>query len=392
MEATAVKPRLPVEGTAGYFETLSIDTLRELAKEYGLTAGRSTAVKYASKPALCSLLRTGELENVEIPETNPPTPQGTPSATPKPNGNGHGQPNASDAQAALDALKTLLGAKSDPVDYDRISDWINARVQEHVKRPVEIHVPERQTVTLKKRTHAQFERALKKASLERQILLIGPAGTGKTTLAEHIAEALSLPFGVLSCSAGMSESALLGRMNAHGEYVISSFVKIYTEGGLFCLDEMDAADANVMLVINSALANGHLATPADVKAPLKARHKDFVFVGCANTFGTGPNSQYVGRNQLDAATLDRFVIGRIYVDYDPELEKEISAKYPEFLKAVNQMRSNVTKHNLRLIVSTRLVISGVRAMDAGDTLQQVLSDFQVGMNQQTLAKLMEGSN
>jgi cobaltochelatase CobS len=43
----------------------------------------------------------------------------------------------------------------------------------------------------------------------------------------------------------------------------------------------------------------------------------------ANTFGTGADRQYVGRNQLDESTLDRFRIGQIERDYDSEI---VSAK------------------------------------------------------------------
>lgn len=38
-------------------------------------------------------------------------------------------------------------------------------------------------------------------------------------------------------------------------------MEFYEEGGVFLLDEVDAADANVLLVINQALANGHLPVP-----------------------------------------------------------------------------------------------------------------------------------
>ncbi len=47
------------------------------------------------------------------------------------------------------------------------------------------------------------------------IIVEGPDGAGKTTLSEQCAKALDLPFGHVSCSLGMSEAQLLGRMNAH---------------------------------------------------------------------------------------------------------------------------------------------------------------------------------
>ena len=105
----------------------------------------------------------------------------------------------------------------------------------------------------------------------------------------------------------------------------SQFVEFYEEGGLFLLDEIDAADANVLLVINQALANGHLPLPNRITNPQAKRHSDFVLIAAANTFGNDANRMYVGRNQLDESTLDRFRIGQVVMDYDRELEKSILA-------------------------------------------------------------------
>ena len=72
-------------------------------------------------------------------------------------------------------------------------------------------------------------------------------------------------------------------------------------------------------MLNSALANGSCAF-AD---GMVKRHEDFILIATANTFGNGANAQYVGRNQLDSATLDRFVT--IEWGYDEELEMAIAS-------------------------------------------------------------------
>ena len=115
-------------------------------------------------------------------------------------------------------------------------------------------------------THAAFQRVYTLASLRQNVLLVGPAGCGKTQLAEQVADALGLPFSFLSGSAGMSESQLQGWLLPVTEggafsYVPSSFVTAYETGGVFLLDEIDAADENLLLVINAALANGAFAIP-----------------------------------------------------------------------------------------------------------------------------------
>ena len=99
----------------------------------------------------------------------------------------------------------------------------------------------------------------------------------------------------------MSEGQITGRLIPTGdggkfEYQRSQFVEFYEEGGVFLLDEIDAADANVFLVLNQALANGHLPVPNRIGSPQAMRHQDFVLIAAANTFGNGANRMYVRPN------------------------------------------------------------------------------------------------
>jgi len=183
------------------------------------------------------------------------------------------------------------------------------------------------------RVHRVFARALQLAAERKSLLLVGPAGCGKSFMCRQLKKALKLPrFGSLNCSVGMSEGHLLGRLLPTGEagkfeYSRSRFVECYEEGGLFLLDEMDAADPNVLIVLNTALADGVLPVPNRVDDPEARRHPDFVFVAAANTYGKGADRQYVGRNELDEATLDRFRIGLIEMDYEDGLEIDNQPTY-----------------------------------------------------------------
>ena len=93
------------------------------------------------------------------------------------------------------------------------------------------------------------------------------------------------------------------RDSAQGTIVSTEFRKAYENGGLFLFDEIDASMPGAILAFNAALANNFMDFP-DKKVP---RHKDFYCIAAANTFGSGADRQYVGRNQLDAASLDRFI-------------------------------------------------------------------------------------
>jgi hypothetical protein len=138
-----------------------------------------------------------------------------------------------------------------------------------------------------------------------------------------VAKAMSLPFGSLSCTAGMSEGHLTGRPTIQGGYIPARFVELYETGGVFLFDEFDAADPNTALVVNSALANGYLSVPYRTEKQRADRHKNFVCIIATNTWGNGADPQYLGRSGLDLATRDRFAAAKILVQYDQELEKRI---------------------------------------------------------------------
>src|SRR5690606_15766329 len=100
----------------------------------------------------------------------------------------------------------------------------------------------------------------------------------------------------------------------------TDFLRCYEGGGVFLMDEVDAADSNVMLVLNSAIANNYCNVPNRPDHPRAERHPDFVMIAAANAFGRGATRVYAGRNQLDEATLDRFRIGTVDCYYDEAIE------------------------------------------------------------------------
>lgn len=246
------------------------------------------------------------------------------------------------------------------------------------------------------RQHPQFQKVLQLVGAGVNVLLVGPAGCGKSHLCEQVATALELPFGAISGSAGASEAQLTGRLLPTGEggrfeYVSSPFVELYEEGGVFLFDELDAFDPNMLLVVNSALANGHIHIEARKASGHDAwvkRHENSVLLGAANTYGTsGGGTLYVGRSQLDAATLDRWYV--VEMDYDTALEEEASD--PRLLHWAWSLRQKVREAGLRRVVSTRLIQKGTKALKAGLPLKEVKEDLLRGWTRDEKAKVGEGA-
>lgn len=187
-------------------------------------------------------------------------------------------------------------------------------------------------------------------------MIVGPAGSGKTTLAEQICTILQRPFYMEARVT--SEFKLLGFIDANGKVVRTQFREAYEHGGGFLFDEVDASDADAMTAFNAALANSTCPFPDG----LVKRHKDFFAIAAGNTFGRGADRQYVGRNQLDAATLDRFTV--FEVDYDEALEIKLAGD-AEWTKRVQAVRHAVNVEKVRHIVSPRASITGAKLLAAG---------------------------
>ena len=192
--------------------------------------------------------------------------------------------------------------------------------------------------------HEKYEQILRQTEIDEPIMLIGPAGSGKNVAVSQVADSLGLH--MYYTNNASNEFKLTGFIDAGGNYRDTEFYKAFKNGGLFFLDEIDNSDPSALIVINSALANGYMAFPHETID----RHPDFRIIAAANTWGKGADLQYVGRNALDAATLDRF--DNIFFDYDRKLEESL---YPseEVLKFMWSFRDAVLKTKIPHVVSTR---------------------------------------
>ena len=172
-----------------------------------------------------------------------------------------------------------------------------------------------------------FPELLKLAQCNVPAFLVGPAGCGKTTAAEKLAEVLDVPFTRVSLSAGVDEGILQGWLLPVGDsgkfsYVPAPMVTAYETGGVVLLDEIDSADANMLIILSAVLDRSAWHIPLRYEAPALVKHPRVYFMAAANTFGHGASMQFVGSNQLDERTLSRLRQGQIHCDYDNDLEAE----------------------------------------------------------------------
>ncbi len=229
--------------------------------------------------------------------------------------------------------------------------------------------PDHTVVMSDVKPHFQLQRMVDWLNIREHVWAAGPAGSGKTTAAEQAANVLSLPVYILPCGMSTNDWSLLGFTNPTGQYVPGHMRQPFEHGGVFVLDEIDNTNPSVLTTINGALSGKSYQFP-DALVP---RHPDFVVVGCANTWGTGPDRQYVGRSQLDAATLDRFK--RVPWMYDEDAEYDWAGRdQAEWVSYVQRVRQCVDELSMRIVVSPRASIGGAKGLRNGIDWDTVAED------------------
>lgn len=206
--------------------------------------------------------------------------------------------------------------------------------------------------------HKLFPEILEAVYAGLNVALIGPAGSGKSTVCGQIAKALGLKYYLQNGVTGTHE--LTGYMDAYGKYNGTPFRSAYEHGGFIMFDEVDTSDASALKWVNTAIANGYAVFPDNPETI--SMHKEFRIVMGANTFGTGADRVYVGANQLDASTLDRFVFFNF--DYDEELETLLSGN-AEWAKRVQELRKAAMAEKARIVISPRATLHGAKLLNIG---------------------------
>ncbi len=233
---------------------------------------------------------------------------------------------------------------------------------------------------LSKPAHPVLADLIMNAKLGVNSLMVGPAGCGKSTAAEQLAEALGLEFGNVCLTAGASETWLFGRQTPGG-FVEAPFSRMFREGGVFLADEFDAADANLLLSVNTAIENGHLFNP--ISGQTFKKSDKFVFVAAANTCGRGADHVYNGRNRLDGATLRRF--DKIPVGYVPEIEEQLCPD-EKLRKLLQDARAKVQELKASEIISSGCMARAHAQMQAGQTLERTLQKLTMGWPEQLVSQ------
>lgn len=194
-----------------------------------------------------------------------------------------------------------------------------------------------------------FENILHLVAAHENVYLYGPAGSGKNTIAEQIAEALGVEFYYQNTL--VTKFDVSGYKNAQGEFEETPFYKAWKNGGLFFADELDNSTAEAIIALNAALANGYYTFPNSGEKV--AKHPDFYCIAAGNTNGQGATEEYCGRYQMDESSRDRFAF--IEIGYNAKIEESICGGHLDILEFVRDLRSVTKSLQIKLICGYRAI-------------------------------------
>jgi cobaltochelatase CobS len=210
---------------------------------------------------------------------------------------------------------------------------------------IEIKIGENSTKVIEKVVHYNFKKIVELIARKQAVYLYGPAGTGKSQLAEDVAEALGYTF--YPASTLTQEFKLSGYKDAGGLYHDTNFFKAFTQGGLFFLDEMDSCVSDVLVGLNGALANGYYDFPTGTAR----KHPDFRVISAGNTIGRGGDLLYTGRQPLDLSTLDRF--WGVKIMYDVNIDKFVAHNDMDLVEFARVFRETAVDMDIHILLSYR---------------------------------------
>jgi len=286
------------------------------------------------------------------------------------------------------------------VDSPECQGLLDLKVRQAVERqiPRRIEIKRGDGVFIKEGVRPEVADIIQRWDLGLRVMLVGPAGSGKTTMARHAAEAVGQPLTVVSCNPEYGAGAYFGHNTINGSFLPGPVYRAAQEGHVLLFDEVDNGDASSQLTINNLLDNsGYLSVPNCSDTPMIEIHPDFKFLCAANTYGRGCDRMYVGRNQMDEAFLDRFAGGVLDIDYDDTLEEQIAMRYfhgMQILEFHRELRKRTRNARMRRVVSTRMLLAAcklaeIKERDGKNMLarQSAYRGVLVGWSEDELLKL-----
>ena len=203
------------------------------------------------------------------------------------------------------------------------------------------------------------------------VLIIGPKGTGKTSLVREFAKSKNVNLDSINFSLRTRESHLIGTKtltNGTVNFDEGLLIKSMREGEILYLDEINSAEADVLLRLDEALDDRRQIALKEASGEVVKAKDSWFVVATINPL------THSGTKELPPQLLSRFPV-RIRLEYPPEkIELEIVKKHVsdeheseiiQAIKLANTLRQAAAVEELFYSPSLRETIAFGKLLDKG---------------------------
>ena len=203
------------------------------------------------------------------------------------------------------------------------------------------------------------------------VLIIGPKGTGKTSLVRDFVKNKNAKLESINFSLRTRESHLIGTKtltNGTVSFEEGLLIKSMSKGSMLYLDEINSAEADVLLRLDEALDDRRQITLKESTGEIVKAKEGWFVIATINPL------THSGTKELPPQLLSRFPV-RIRLEYPPEdieleiVKKHVSGKYDseiiQAIKLANILRQAASVEELFYSPSLRETIAFGKLLDNG---------------------------
>ncbi|WP_397538401.1 AAA family ATPase [Rummeliibacillus pycnus] len=187
-----------------------------------------------------------------------------------------------------------------------------------------------------------WDDVLLSVTLKKPVLLKGPAGSGKTKMAESISHFFNQPMHSVNCSVDLDAESLLGfktMVQKDGqtliEFVEGPVVKAMKQGNLLYIDEINMAKAETLPILHSVLDYRRMLTNPFTGEVIQA-HPDFSVVAAIN-------EGYIGTAPMNEALKNRFVSFSTPYLNGEQLKELWQKRFPSLSNELHTLMLNIAE-------------------------------------------------